>query len=313
MGACALVTGGAGFIGSHVVDRLMRDGADVHVLDDMSNGSLNNLSEWADNTRLKLIKGDIRNRDSVQEALENVEVVFHQAAKVSVPLSVQNPLLVMDINVLGSTVLLNECRKADVKKVVVASSSSIYGDTPTLPKIESMQPNPISPYAVSKLAAESVALSFYRTYGISTTSLRYFNVYGPRQRGGSYAGVISIFISRAFNNEPLPIDGDGEQTRDFTYVSDVVECNILAAESSRSKGQIYNVGGGSRITINYLADEIIQSAGSDSPKIHQDPRIGDVRDSMAGLGKITDHLGYTPKVDLSSGIRKTIDWTRQTI
>jgi len=309
-GSIALVTGGAGFIGSHIVDRLMNEGAHVRVLDDLSNGNMSNLSQWKDNKNFEFIQGDVRDETIVKSAVRDVEVVFHEAAKVSVPMSVKAPILTMDVNAMGTVTLLDGCRKADVKKVVVASSSSVYGDTPVLPKVETMPTAPLSPYAVSKLAEETLTIAFNSTYNLDTTALRYFNVLGPRQRGGSYAGVINIFISKAFENEVVPIEGDGEQSRDFTFIEDVVDCNIQAAESSKSGGNIYNVGGGGRITINNLADEVIKITESTSTKIHLDPRPGDVAHSLASLEKVNADLGYSPKWNISTGLIKTIEWMK---
>lgn len=303
-----LVTGGSGFIGSHLVDRLMNEGAYVRVLDDMSNGSESNITSWLENNRFEILRGDVRKEDTVKSALEDIEVVYHEAAKVSIPLSVREPHLVLDVNVMGTAVVLDACRKQGVEKVVVASSSSVYGDTPTLPKIESMQTQPISPYAVSKLAAENLASAFYSTYGLNTTSLRYFNVYGPRQRGGTYAGVMSIFIRQALKGEPLTIEGDGTQTRDFTFIDDVVTCNLLASRSPNSKGQFYNVGGGFRISIEELADLIIEITDSKSTKEYKDPRPGDVQDSLASLEKIGKDIDYKPKWTIRKGLTKTIEW-----
>ena len=309
-GVKVVVTGGAGFIGSHIVDRLMSDGASVRVLDDLSNGDMSNIAQWADRREFELIVGDIRNRNDVAKSLRDVSLVFHQAAKVSVPFSIDNPHLVTDVNVMGTTVLLDECRKADVDRVVVASSSSVYGDTPTLPKTEDMHTNPVSPYAASKLAEESIALVFGATYDMNISALRYFNVYGPRQRSGSYAGVMPIFISQALRDRPLFIDGDGQQTRDFTYVDNVVECNLLAAQSNRSKENAYNVGGGAQITIENLADRIIKETGSKSTKTFRESRPGDVRDSLASIEKAKKDLGYFPRIEINAGLRLTIQWFR---
>lgn len=300
--------GGSGFIGSHIVDRLMNDGEFVRVLDDMSNGSESNISAWLKNERFEFLLGDMRKEDVVNKAMEDIDVVYLEAAKVSVPLSVREPHLVMDVNVMGTTVVLDVCRKQDVEKVVVASSSSVYGDTPTLPKVETMPTLPISPYAVSKLAQENLTYAFCSTYGLNTTSLRYFNVYGPRQRGGHYAGVMSIFIKQAQQGIPLTIDGDGTQTRDFTFIDDVVTANLLALQSPNSKGKFYNVGGGARISIDELADLIIELTGSKSTKEYKDPRPGDVKDSLASLEKIGKDLGYKPKWTIRDGLAKTIEW-----
>jgi nucleoside-diphosphate-sugar epimerase len=274
----------------------------------MSNGSESNIVSWKDHKRFEIILGDMRNEEIVRRALDGIEVVFHQAAKVSVPLSVREPHLVLDVNVMGTAAILDRCRKQEIEKVVVASSSSVYGDTPTLPKIESMPTNPISPYAVSKLAEENLASAFHSTYGQNTTSLRYFNVYGPRQRGGMYAGVISIFIKQAWSGTPLTIDGDGKQTRDFTFIDDVVTCNLLAAQSPKSKGQVYNVGGGTKISIDELADLVIELTDSESTKEYREPRAGDVHDSLASLEKIGKDIGYTPKWTIREGLKKTIQW-----
>lgn len=305
------MTGGAGFIGSHIVDRLIREGAIVTVLDNMTNGAIENITQWIDHPRFKLIEKDIRDRKAVKESLQDVEIVFHQAARVSVPASVKDPLLTMDVNVIGTTILLHECRKIGVEKVVTASSSSVYGDTPTLPKVETMNTNPISPYGVSKLAEENITQSFHKTYGMDTTALRYFNVYGPRQRGGSYAGVISIFISNALYGAPLLIEGDGSQTRDFTFISDVVECNLLVVNSHKTAGEVYNVGKGTQVTIEGLADLIISLTDSKSGKVYGPPRDGDVKDSLASLDKVRADAGFEPIVDIKGGLVETIKWVRQ--
>ena len=302
------MTGGAGFIGSHIVDRLMNEGSFVRVLDDLSNGSESNNSTWQKNERFEFLRGDMRNEDIVKKAMEDIDVVFHEAAKVSVPFSVKEPHLVLDVNVMGTTVVLDACRKQGVEKVVAASSSSVYGDTPTLPKIETMPTLPISPYAVSKLGQENLTYAFCSTYGLNTTSLRYFNVFGPRQRGGAYAGVISIFIKQAQQGIPLTIDGDGSQTRDFTFIEDAVMANMLASQSPNAKGQFYNVGGGSQITIDELADLIIELTDSKSTKEYRETRPGDVHDSLASLEKIGRDIGYKPKWTVRDGLIKTIEW-----
>jgi UDP-glucose 4-epimerase len=307
-GARTLVTGGAGFIGSHVVDGLMELEAEVIVLDDMSNGVVENVADWKDNKRFKLVKGDIRDQKTVQKHLQDVEYLFHQAAKVSVPFSVKEPHLVLDVNVMGTTVLLEESRRADVKKIVMASSSSVYGDTPTLPKVETMCTGPISPYGVSKLAQEQLGKAFFDVHGMDVTSLRYFNIYGPRQRGGSYAGVISIFFEKALENKPLPIFGDGTGTRDYTFVRDAVQANLLSATKKASKGKIYNVAKGKQTSLDQLADEIIRLTSSKSTKEYLDPRPGDILDSLADLTQITNDVGYGPKYDISDGLKETMKW-----
>ena len=306
----ALVIGGAGFIGSNLVDRLMMEGINVRVLDDFSNGSYSNIQKWKADEKFSLDKGDMRKNKVVNKALQDIDIVYLQAAKVSVPFSVKNPHLVLDVNVMGTTTVLDEVRKSEVKKIIVASSSSVYGDTEILPKIETMPTNPISPYAVSKLAQENLTIAFYKTYGINTTALRYFNVYGPRQRGGHYAGVMQIFAAQAMQNKPLTIDGDGQQTRDFTYVEDAVNANILAATSTKARGKVYNVGGGDRISIDHLADTIISITNSSSTKEYGPPRPGDVRNSLAGLDLIKKEINYTPKWNIEKGVFRTIEWIK---
>lgn len=309
-GANTLVTGGAGFIGSHIVDELMELGARVLVLDDMSNGNVLNIAKWKSNKRFKFIKGDVRDCRKIRKHIQGVEFLFHQAAKVSVPFSVKEPHLVLDVNVLGTTNILEESRRADVDKVVMASSSSVYGDTTKLPKAESMCPEPVSPYGVSKLAQEEIGKSFHRIHDMNVTSLRYFNVYGPRQRGGSYAGVISIYFAKALKNNPLPIFGDGTITRDFTYVRDVVQANLLAASNKASKGRIYNVAKGKKTSLNELADAIIKLTSSESDVQYLDPRPGDIHDSLADLTIIDKEIGYHAKYDIIDGLRETLDWIR---
>ena len=308
-----LVTGGAGFIGSHITDYLMNDGAHVRVIDDMSNGSEENYAQWKENSKFEIVIGDLRSREVVAEVVKDVSVVFHEAAKVSVPVSVRDPESTLDVNVRGTTILLDECRKAEIEKIVVASSSSVYGDTPSLPKVESMRTQPISPYGVSKLGEESLAVAFHRTYGLNTTALRYFNVYGPRQRGGSYAGVISIFMKNSLSGKDIPIEGDGEQTRDFTYVTDVAKANVRAAVSGNTRGKIYNVGSGSSITINSLADLIIELAHSDSKKVYLPPRAGDVHDSLASTEDLLADTEYQPSTDIRTGLSNTLDWVRESL
>jgi len=309
IGETVLVTGGAGFIGSHIFEHLMDLNANVRILDDLSNGSRAHLRERRNRAQFHFISGDIRDAKSVGEATKRVSVVFHEAAKVSVPASIIYPVTVMDVNVMGTSILLDACRRNDVEKIVIASSSSVYGNTPFLPKTETMQTVPISPYGVSKLAQEKMGFAFYSTYGMDVTSLRYFNVYGPRQRSGSYAGVMALFIKSAHEGKPLKIEGDGFQTRDFTYVEDVVKCNILAATTEKAKGGIYNVGSGSRISIYDLAETIIDMMGSSSEIIHTPARDGDIRDSIAGLDSAAKDLGYRPEYTLNKGLPPTIEWT----
>jgi len=303
-----LVTGGFGFIGSHIVDAGLQQGGKVRVLDDMSNGTQENLQHQLKNKNLEIIKADIRNQSIVQKAMKGVEIVFHQAARVSVAYSLENPVLVNDVNSNGTAIILDEARRNDVSAVIVASSSSVYGDTPKLPKVESMPTHPLSPYASSKLASESMAVAFHESYGIKTVALRYFNVYGPRQRGGDYAGVISIFIRSALANKTLPIDGNGLQSRDFTYITDVVNANLLAATSSKAAGNIYNIGSGKRVTILELARLIKDLTQSSSNIRHNPERPGDVKHSLADITAAKIDLVFEPKTQLEEGLRKTIEW-----
>jgi UDP-glucose 4-epimerase len=290
----------------------MKKGAHVTVLDDMSNGKNQNILSWKEHERFDLILGDIRKRQDVRQALKDVSVVFHQAAKVSVPVSVKHPSEVMEVNALGTAILLDECRRKDIDRIVVASSSSVYGDTPILPKKENMLLEPLSPYAASKLAQEKLAIAFFHTYGMETTALRYFNVFGPRQRSGTYAGVISIFIRQAINGEDLTIDGNGLQTRDFTFVDDVVKANLVVAQSESTRGKVYNVGTGKKISIEALAEMIIHLTNSDSGKKYTFPRPGDVAHSLADTSRLERDTGFCPRTTISDGLVETVKWVSGT-
>jgi len=303
-----LVTGGMGFIGSHIVDSCLQSGAKVRIIDDFSNGYKENLEHHQNNKKLEIVKGDIRSPKTLENVISDIKIIFHQAAKVNVTYSLVNPRLVNDVNTNGSINVLNTARKFDVPKIVVASSSSVYGDTPILPKVETMQLQPISPYGATKLAAESMALAFSKSYGMDITALRYFNVYGPRQRGGPYAGVISIFIDSALEGTKLPIESDGHQSRDFTYVGDVVIANLLGATTSNSSGKVYNIAYGQRTTILDLANEIIQLTNSKSRIEFYPPRPGDIRHSLADISAAKKDLNYEPQTSLRTGLQKTIKW-----
>ncbi len=308
-----LVTGGAGFIGSNLVDRLMEEGAFVRVIDNFSSGMRYNIQQWIGNERFQLIEGDIRDQALVNNAVCGVSLVFHQAAIVSVPLSVEDPRLVTDVNVMGTLNLLDASRRAGVERIVVTSSAAVYGDQEKMPISETAETKPLSPYGASKLAAEEMALSFNRTYGLSTTILRPFNIYGPRQRGSAYAGVITVFLQSAFSNRPLIIEGDGKQTRDFVFVDDVVECNIRAARITKADGRVYNIGSGNRIAIEELARLIIEVTASQSDIVHGSPREGDIRDSQASIERASSELDYRPRVSMREGLRKTAEWIRNNI
>jgi len=284
---------------------------DVTVLDDFSTGEWANLVRWRDASTLHVVKGSVCDSKVVEEAVRDTSIVFHLAAIVSVPASVERPREVLDTNVMGTATVLDACRIHDVERVVVASSSAVYGDPARLPIDESIPVAPISPYAVSKLAQEHLVASFERTYGLSGVALRYFNVYGPRQQPGGYAGVISIFTEQALSGRSLTIEGDGEQTRDFVYVEDVVTATLLASVSQTEPGEVFNVGTGRALSINGLAQHIISLTGGQSSTVHVDPRVGDIRHSVASIDRASERLGFTPSVDIVTGLRRTIDWMRQ--
>jgi len=306
-GSSVLVTGGAGFIGSHIAEALLERGCRVTVIDNFFTGSKQNLSGCMDGRNFSLVESDIRDPDRLRSFMEDVDVVYHQAAVVSVKRSVENPALTHEVNVTGTLNLLGAALDAGVRRFVYASSSSVYGDTPTLPKGESLPAVPLSPYGVSKLAGEKYCTVYHEAFGLPTVSLRYFNVYGPRQTAGPYSGVISIFIDRVLSGKPPVIDGDGEQTRDFTSVRDVVQANLLAAEREEAVGEVFNVAAGARTSINRLAATILKLSGRDDLElVHGPPRPGDIRDSLADISKAKRKLDYNPTVDLESGLDELI-------
>lgn len=299
-----IVTGGAGFIGSHLADSLAERGYQVTVLDDLSTGKKENLSGLSTRNNAKFVLGSITNLSLLKEICTGIDYVFHLAAVPSVPRSIKNPLLSNEVNITGTLNVLVAARDSGVKKVVYSSSSSVYGDTPTLPKRESMNPNPQSPYAVAKLAGEYYCQVFSRVYGLPTVSLRYFNVYGPRQDTASeYAAVIPSFIESALNGKSPLIFGDGEQTRDFTFVKDAVMANLLAAEGKATG--IFNVGAGERVSINQLAERIISITGSKAAPVHEEDRTGDIRHSLADISQLRA-FGYQPEYNLKKGLQETI-------
>lgn len=304
----ALVTGGAGFIGSHIAAALTRDGARVRVLDDLSTGHRENIDEIGGD--VDFIQGSVANDELLNKVLENVELVFHEAAIPSVPRSVEAPRQTHIASVDGTFSLLVAARDRGVRRVVYAASSSAYGDQPTLPKSEEMRPDPLSPYAVAKLVGEYYCRAFTRVYGLETVSLRYFNVFGPRQDPGSqYSGVVSRFISVLLSNERPVIYGDGEQSRDFTYIDNVVFANLSAAAAKEASGKVINVANGQRITLNQLLAELKELMGQqDVTAEYLEPRVGDVRHSLADITMARELLGYESKVDLREGLHRTIDW-----
>jgi nucleoside-diphosphate-sugar epimerase len=305
-----LVTGGAGFIGSHLVEHLVARGEDVVVLDDFSTGRRANLEGFAE--RIELIEGTLLDTDACARAVRGVDYVLHEAAVPSVPRSVKDPLGSHAACATGTINLLVAARDAEVKRFVYAASSSAYGDTVELPKHEAMQPRPRSPYAAAKYAGEAYCRAFHATYGLPTVSLRYFNIFGPRQDPNSqYAAAIAKFISCALSNTPPTIYGDGGQTRDFTYVANAVEANLLATTApNAANGEVFNVGCGARISVNELWRRIAQLTGTTVEPVYEPARSGDVRDSLASLKKISDVLGYQPLVDLDAGLQQTINQFR---
>jgi len=302
-----LVTGGAGFIGSHLVDRLIKEGYEVVVLDNLFTGDIENITHHLESGMFCLVKGNVRSSDNVKETIRNVDAVFHLAAIVSVPLSIEKPLLVNDVNLRGTLNLLKASLKSDVKRFIYASSCAVYGEVDRLPIDERCPTNSISPYAVSKLAAEYYCKVFHENYGLNTLSLRYFNVYGPRQAKNPYSGVITQFINRLKQGKPPIVYGDGEQTRDFVHVKDIIEANMLALSYQRSAGDVINVGTGKSTTINELANLLIEFFGQAHLKpVYRAPREGDIRNSYADIGKAEKTLGYKPKITAKEGIRTLI-------
>lgn len=300
-----LVTGGAGFIGSHVVARF-QGAAEVTVLDDFRSGHHRNL----DGLACRLVTGSILDEGKLAKAIEGADAVFHLAAMISVPESVSSPRLCEELNTLGTERVLQAAVKAGARKVVLASSAAIYGDSPVVPKVETMTPDPRSPYASTKLAGEQLLEHYRRAHGLSTTSLRFFNVFGPRQDPASaYAAAIPSFITRALRHDPITIHGDGGQTRDFVYVEDVVGALAFVAARPDLHG-VFNVGYGESVSILRLAEEIIRLAGSRSAISHSDPRPGDVRHSLAGADKLRA-AGWKPAFTVSEGLARTIDFYRR--
>ena len=315
-----LVTGGAGFIGSNIAEELLRRGENVRILDNFSTGKRENVSDIknifkSDNNgaaldKLELVEGDLRSYHIVREAVEGVDFILHQAALPSVPRSVKDPITSNEVNVMGTLNILNAAKDAGVKRIVYASSSSIYGDLEVSPKTEDMLPKPLSPYAVSKLAGEKYCQVFTKLYGLETVALRYFNVFGPRQDPNSqYSAVIPKFIKMIKNGESPIIYGDGEQSRDFTFVKNVVDANLLACGDGLEQlsGEVFNVASGKRVTINDLVENINKLTKSDVKPLYEKPRPGDVKHSLANIGKARQFLGYGATVDFYAGLKTLVD------
>jgi UDP-glucose 4-epimerase len=302
----ALVTGGAGFIGSNLVRALLTRGDDVRVLDNFSTGNRDNLAGLEH--EVELVEGDLRSYERVHAAVRGMEVVYHQGALPSVPRSVQDPLTTTAVNVEGTLNVLLAARDEAVRRVVNASSSSVYGNGGDLPRAESQLPDPISPYAVAKLAAERFCTSFSRVYGMEIVSLRYFNVFGPRQDPTSqYAAVVPLFLTAIASGEPVTIFDDGEQSRDFTYVDNVVAANLLAAEATGASGRIFNVSAGTPTTVNQLAATIAELLEKTLETTYLPPRSGDLRNSWADPRDAREVLGWEPHVALEEGLRRTAE------
>ena len=305
-----LVTGGAGFIGSHIVDALLSGGHRVRVLDNFSTGRRENLAHVMD--KIELIEGDVRDRIAARYAVEGMEYVLHQAALPSVPRSIKDPLTSHEVNATGTLNILIAARGSGVKRLVYASSSSVYGDTPELPKREDMTPRPKSPYAASKLAGEQYCQALWNSYGLETVCLRYFNVFGPRQDPDSpYAAVVPLFISALLNGGKPRIYGDGQQTRDFTFVANVVQANLLAATAPRAAGAICNIACQKRTSLLSLLTMLGELTGKEPDVLFEAERPGDVRDSLARISLARDLLGYRPQADLREGLTTTVAWSAQ--
>ncbi len=306
-----LVTGGAGFIGSNLADELIKQGAKVCIVDNFVTGFRENLDEI--NGDFDFIEGDINNDQALKKALEKVEIIFHQAALPSVPRSIENPKETHEACVNGTFNLLIKAKENNVKRLIYAASSSAYGDQPTLPKVETMLPEPLSPYAGAKLMGEYYCKIFSNVFDLETISLRYFNVFGPRQNPSSqYSGVISRFVDTLMSGKIPVIYGDGETSRDFTFIANVVDANIKAAQTTKGIGEVINVANGERITLNELLETIKKITGKENISAeYQSERKGDVKHSQASNQKAVECLGYTKLVGLEEGLRKTIDWWKQ--
>jgi nucleoside-diphosphate-sugar epimerase len=309
-----LITGGAGFIGSHLTDKLIEEGCQVNVIDNLSSGLLNNIRHHMGKSQFHFVRADILDFKTVSHLMKNVDAVFHEAALVSVNKSSQDPTLANDVNVVGTINLLKAALDAGVKRFIYASSAAIYGETQGSKITEDTIPKPMSAYGASKLAAENYAYAFFKTQGLETVSLRYFNIYGPRQRFDSentYGGVISTFTNRLIHNKPPVIHGDGSQTRDFVYIDDVVEANMLALQSKNSPGEAFNIGTGESISVNKLANllkkitkhETLQNAHAPAPP-------ESILHSCANITKARSLLGYQPKTNIEDGLTKLTNWAK---
>ena len=305
-----LVTGGAGFIGSNTVDELVRRGESVVVLDDLSAGKEDNLAEVRN--KISFIKGNINDLEAVRRAMHEADYVLHLAARTSVPRSIKDPLETNRINIEGTLNVLVAARDAKVKRVVLAASSSAYGETPTLPKVETMQPQPISPYGITKYVGELYAQVFGKVYGLQNVCLRYFNVFGPRQDPTSpYSGVLAKFCTAFLEKTDPVVFGDGQQTRDFTYIDNVVQANLLACEAPAASGKVINIGTGARISLNQTLQLLREINASELQAKYDPARDGDIRDSQADITLAREALKYDPTVDFPEGLRRTFAWYQE--
>ena len=300
-----LVTGGAGFIGSHIVERLVQDGAQVRVVDNLSTGRIARLGHLL--SAIEFVEGDLASESTANEAVDGMDFVVHQAAIPSVQRSLSDPIATNRANVVGTLNLLESCRRVGVQRFVYAASSSAYGNTEVLPKQEDMAPNPMSPYALQKYVGERYCKLYFELYGLETISLRYFNVFGPGQDPHSeYSAVIPKFINCLLNNQPITIYGDGEQSRDFTFIENVIEANMLALNAAAVGGQMCNVGCGERISLNRLVVLLEREIAGSARVIHVEPKLGDVRHSLAAVDRARALLNYQPKIGVEEGLRRTI-------
>ncbi len=307
-----LVTGGAGFIGSNICKRLVSDGCFVRVVDNLLTGKKSNLVDIID--RIEFIEADMGDENIARDAMKDIDIVFHEGALPSVPRSVDDPVASHKHCVDATFTLLLAARDAGVKRFVYAASSSAYGDTPTLPKVETMPPSPLSPYAVGKLVGEYYCSVFTRVFGLETISLRYFNVFGPNQDPKSqYAAAIPAFVTAILKNQPPTIYGDGQQSRDFTYIDNVVEANLLAARVNKTDGEVINIACGQAVTVNEIIDMINDSLGKNVKPIYTYPRPGDVKHSLADITAAKNLIGYKPAISFEQGLQKAIDWYRDNL
>jgi UDP-N-acetylglucosamine 4-epimerase len=309
-----LVTGGAGFIGSNITEYLLQHGAKVRVFDNLATGNIENLSEFKTNPNFEFFEGDLRIVDDCNNACKEIDAVCHQAAIGSVPRSIKDPITSNDVNVGGFVNMLTAAKDAGIQRFVYASSSSVYGDEPNLPKKEERIGNPLSPYAVTKFTNEVYANVFARCYNLELIGLRYFNIFGPKQDpNGVYAAVMPLFIKALLNNEAPYINGDGEQSRDFTFVHNAVQANVLAltTDNTAACNQAYNIAFGQRFTINQMYDAICKSLHKDIAAIHREPRDGDIRDSLADISKAQQLLGYQPQYSFEQGLPLTIEYFKK--